>query len=685
MAKQRENYETVNKFTDMKCISSIIVPVLAVNSRLDPDSTAQCQTDNGVELPADEYVCQILNKLMARWQHKAPMQIPEELEEYSCPELTLENGDFMCIDGLNGGSICYAMCKPGFIKQETGPNHKRCQRKKPWKKMLAKGRPPLTWSKSKVECIRHYAPSPCTENNGGCSHQCLDRGDGQAKCACPCGFYLDSDQKTCLTSNICPYDISFWLDGSDSSCNNPEFDTLQRQKAQLMMDYFGAFIRDDNGKMAAAYWTENSLSHTIGNFHTENTSIQFIQDHIKSVNLECGISEVGNVFGHFANYTDRHEDSTSVHMMFVGDELVNEDESLFFNRPDSDNALVFVSDIASSNPVYMRQANILACGQEFNCGRVLKAEDADSTIEHLIKRDSCLHRVYSSLLSCSEFHMRLEVPICAFNGLEISDLVFNNYESCSTIPVANDTHFSWEVNYNDCGTEKDTSVENIISYSNNLKTFLSDQGQTDPILPIFDIPLTCKISTNYEFEFSGDFEIKIEALETVVNGEGTLTGNLQLFTDKNFSTPLMDAVGNGHRLYAQSELMDQTEAVADLQLVTCISAPSPIENMQPTDPGVPSWNFIDNGCVMDDTLKIISRDDKGRMRFSFESFNFHGNTDPIHIQCRYQVCTEEDECKPTSKCNRNSLGHGVRRRRSSAPSFIEPSSVRVLQKQTLRF
>ena len=42
-------------------------------------------------------------------------------------------------------------------------------------------------------------------------------------------------------------------------------------------------------------------------------------------------------------------------------------------------------------------------------------------------------------------------------------------------------------------TQKDTSVEKVISYSNSLKTFLDDSGQTKPILPIFDIPLSCKI------------------------------------------------------------------------------------------------------------------------------------------------------------------------------------------------
>ena len=60
-----------------------------------------------------------------------------------------------------------------------------------------------------------------------------------------------------------------------------------------------------------------------------------------------------------------------------------------------------------------------------------------------------------------------------------------------------------------------------------------------------------------------------------------LTG-LTIFSDSNFTMDLTDPIGNGYPIYAQSELMPEAEAVADLQLVTCISSPGPIENMAPT-------------------------------------------------------------------------------------------------------
>ena len=61
----------------------------------------------------------------------------------------------------------------------------------------------------------------------------------------------------------------------------------------------------------------------------------------------------------------------------------------------------------------------------------------------------------------------------------------------------------------------------------------------------------------------------------------SLPARLTLISDSNFTMGLTDPIGNGYSIYAQSELMPEAEAIADLQLVTCVSAPGPIENMAP--------------------------------------------------------------------------------------------------------
>ena len=174
----------------------------------------------------------------------------------------------------------------------------------------------------------------------------------------------------------------------------------------------------------------------------------------KDVNLQCGLAEIGPVFDHFLESTDREDDSTSVHFMFLGDQLENSDESLFLNRPKGDNNLVLVPAGWENVPKLAKQANILGCGDATSCDRVLDLETVGAEVESLVTRDGCLDRVFSSLLSCSEFHMKIEIPKCAFQGLEITDLHFANQDLCNSNPVETETHFTWEVNYSDCGTVK---------------------------------------------------------------------------------------------------------------------------------------------------------------------------------------------------------------------------------------
>ena len=76
------------------------------------------------------------------------MQVPEELKDYACDEISLENGDYMCTDGFKGGTICMALCAPGYIKRETGANNKR----KFWLKKYISS----SSSELKIKIFKHY-------------------------------------------------------------------------------------------------------------------------------------------------------------------------------------------------------------------------------------------------------------------------------------------------------------------------------------------------------------------------------------------------------------------------------------------------------------------------------------------------------------------------------------------------
>ena len=53
--------------------------------------------------------------------------------------------------------------------------------------------------------------------------------------------------------------------------------------------------------------------------------------------------------------------------------------------------------------------------------------------------------------------MELKVPKCALKGLELSDVMFNDAENCALTSTEDEGHFTWKIDYTDCGTTKNVS------------------------------------------------------------------------------------------------------------------------------------------------------------------------------------------------------------------------------------
>ena len=133
------------------------------------------------------------------------------MDGFSCDQLEApSNGQMFCSAGFRTGTTCLAFCDNGFSLSPRGK--KRCKPRGNWAKTAA-GKSPVRWNLKSQDftCTKEYQPSACSTNNGGCSHQCVDRGDGDARCVCPCGYKLDlSDRKTCiLERDVCPLDIRY--------------------------------------------------------------------------------------------------------------------------------------------------------------------------------------------------------------------------------------------------------------------------------------------------------------------------------------------------------------------------------------------------------------------------------------------------------------------------------------------
>ena len=401
--------------------------------------------------------------------------------------------------------------------------------------------------------------------------------------------------------------------------------------------------------MAAAFWTGGGLSHTIGDYRTEQTSINFLSQYTRSIEPKCGLNEIGNIFDHFTNDSDRAPGTAtvSVDIIAIGNEMINTFEDIVNTRPTSDVPIVIIPD--RSNPTLNLQSAVLGCGDmNSQCDNVFTMSDSisSSDLSRLIQTEACMERIYQSTINCSEYSMKIAIPSCALKGLEIWEISLKENILCDVKIDYNSTHYIWEVDYKDCGTTK-TVNDKISTFSNELSTIINYSGE-NAHMPMFKIPVECQVHSDNEFEFNGDFELTVDHLTSTIEQNNKLTGNLRMFLNDDFTNDMAGPVEYGVPIFAQSELTTN-HMRTQLEIVTCVAAPGPIDQMLPVDPLLPYWEFISDGCILDETLKIMEPGPNNELRFTFLSFNFRLDTSRVYIQCHYQTC--EENCIGIKQCH----------------------------------
>lgn len=63
-------------------------------------------------------VCLALDKLFYKFENRQnvieALKIPDEIKDFECPFLTIENGGYYCTNLAKAGSVCVVMCAPGY-------------------------------------------------------------------------------------------------------------------------------------------------------------------------------------------------------------------------------------------------------------------------------------------------------------------------------------------------------------------------------------------------------------------------------------------------------------------------------------------------------------------------------------------------------------------------------------------
>ena len=221
--------------------------------------------------------------------------------------------------------------------------------------------------------------------------------------------------------------------------------------------------------MALGFWSSGSLSHTIGDFQTEKTAISFLSEHTATIKAQCGLNELGSFFDYFSKSSDRPvgTETVSVDVVTIGNVVINSLGSLdamrytyqvwprfkYYHRPESDVTLVLIPD--RRNQKLYEQAAVVGCGDTW-CENVLPISEGITNIDlsRRIHKDSCMRRIFQSTISCSEYAMKVVIPSCALKGVEIWEISLKENILCNVKLDFNSTHYSWEIDYNDCGTTR---------------------------------------------------------------------------------------------------------------------------------------------------------------------------------------------------------------------------------------
>ena len=83
------------------------------------------------------------------------------------------------------------------------------------------------------------------------------------------------------------------------------------------------------------------------------------------------------------------------------------------------------------------------------------------------------------------------------------------------------THYKWTIGYGDCGTTQTVDEDlGTVTFSNKMVTWIDQEAPVFPVVPEFDVDLTCVVSTKFEFVFHGDFYPELTSFRGVKNVAG---------------------------------------------------------------------------------------------------------------------------------------------------------------------
>ncbi|KAM7405641.1 hypothetical protein PAMP_000075 [Pampus punctatissimus] len=282
---------------------------------------------------------------------------------------------------------------------------------------------------------------------------------------------------------------------------------------------------------------------------------------------------------------------------------------------------------------------------------------------------------------CSESTMTVQVEKSSFAGLHEDHLQLSDptNTACSLQRYSNSTHIIAVIPLNACGTQLEEDDENLI-FKNELTT-VDNHRDLITRKHLMEVEFYCQYPKRGNMTLG--FTAHRKNVTVWEKGFGTFTYQFEFYQSSQYKTmmdpnsyPLEYDVGS--KIYMEIEATS-TVNNTELFVESCWAAPYDNPNYWP------KYSIIENGCIMDNTVNIHSRDHQNQFKFCLEAFKFIGLHDQVYISCSVLMC---EAGNPNTRCSMGCInstqsgGHHHHRRRreaviQSASHFVSQGPLRL--------
>jgi len=577
------------------------------------------------------------------------------------------NGFFTCTDGDNFGSICTFQCNSTDYRI-VGAEQLVCYDNADTVNLTG------VWTSTEPMCEWTGLKDSCTDNNGGCSNQCIG-GSSPVSCGCPCGASINADGMQCDSTNPCDVDILLLIDYSDKTdpidcqaSSNQNWNAWQVWKAKAVEVIDQLFAAYPTARLAVQSYA-NGVINTINTF-TDGKDAASIIAAVNAANQpDCGsLTSFTTILSGSLPVGIRESASKFAFVVSAGTDETLNDASISANMQIATqkfDSIVVLTDF--DNITNVESSRFAVCGNKtsLDCGYVFNLEGfndlsalaSTENFKAVAKPDACLDRISTTnvdVTSCAG-SIQSSIPQCLLRGMPSSALVASDLTCTNSGFISSSSNnYLFNMQYGDCNmAEVFDETQGTVTYTQALS---SDPSSPIDTYPDIEIAMSCVVSAfSAEEAMQQSLQPKSFIQTSGISADGGMyTINVAFYSDPAFTQPIQPgaAVTVTDVIYVETSTPDvPNDSHLQLNEIKATSSSSYTD--------ATAVLLVENGCPLDTTFANLTDGTVGGLasnRFQFEMFQFTSTARKVassklkvYLHISYYVCLNGDSsarCSP---------------------------------------